>query len=291
MIDLHVHTTASDGRLSPREVVRLARQKGIRALAITDHDTVAGVKEAYEQGRALGVEIVPGVELSAKTATGMLHILGYYVHIEYPRFQECLEALRNDRHDLFLELLAKLRESRAEQSFEPLSQNECCVVSASPSEITGSCSLRPDPRCEEMSESLVLPVKRYWPRANLTLDQAVQLIVAVGGVPVLAHPYSLIKYSNEDWSAVLARLITHGVQGIEVYYPEHTPAQTSLFRMSAEEFGLVATGGSDFHGRIHRINGRIHPIEALGEVPGWTLPYSLLNALRRRVKANRRAGH
>lgn len=288
MIDLHVHTTESDGGCSPREVVYLAHRKGLCALAITDHDTVVGVRETREEGQRRGIEIVPGVELNAKIETGILHILGYYVESENPWLQGCLEALRTDRHELFSDLLRELQESPITSGLETPDDRSAGGILAKTGKPVDRASLALDGDMEEMNDPLArLGVKRYSPRANVLIDQAVQLICAAGGVPVLAHPYSLIKYSSADWDSVLLRLINRGIQGIEVYYPAHTPAQTSMFLRSAREHGLVVTGGSDFHGRIHRIHGQIRNLDEIGRVPGWTLHYSLLEELKNRANANR----
>ena len=288
MIDLHVHTTESDGGCTPAEVVRLAHQKGLKAIAITDHDTVAGVRKASHAGHKLGVEIVPGVELSAKTERGILHILGYYVQAENPWLQRCLEALREEREDQFHELLEKLQASGVKERIE--SPNETILRDHGIGAETGAKpgKIIPDSRSPEMRPAhLRLGTKRYWPRPNLFPQQAIQLILAAGGVPVVAHPHSLIRSSHEDWEPVLLKLIDLGIQGIEAYYPAHTPAQTSMFISSAKENGLVVTGGSDFHGRIHRMHGLIHYVDQIGDVPGWKLPYSLLEGLKERLRANR----
>lgn len=110
MIDLHIHTTASDGALSPREVVRLAVEQRLGAIAITDHDTVAGIPEALEEAQSCGLEVIPGVELSAICTSGILHILGYYVRFENPYVRRCLDDLRHDRQHFVTERLARLRE-------------------------------------------------------------------------------------------------------------------------------------------------------------------------------------
>ncbi|MFH0825965.1 MAG: hypothetical protein V2B18_24685, partial [Pseudomonadota bacterium] len=135
---------------------------------------------------------------------------------------------------------------------------------------------------------LRLGLKPYTPRANLLPEQAVRLIRAAGGVPVAAHPYTLIRYSNETWEYVSARLVHLGIQGLEVHYPQHTPAQIAMFLKSAQEFGLLVTGGSDFHGRVHRLGGKVHFVDDLLGLSAYMLDYSSLTKLRERASMNRR---
>jgi 3',5'-nucleoside bisphosphate phosphatase len=278
MIDLHVHTTASDGALSPCEVVRLAVNQGLRAIAITDHDTVAGIPEALEEAQACGLEIVPGVELSAECKSGILHILGYYVRFEDPYFRRCLDDLRNDRQYLVRARLAKIRELGLTEF--PLAVSDATEWSILEPGLLGNSDEsfldRKDVR--DTDSSCSRSAAPYGPRANLLPHEAVKLISAAGGIPIVAHPYSIIKYSSLNWADVLGKLMTAGIQGLEAYSPTHTVAQTLLFLESAKRHGLLVTGGSDFHCYVG-------PDLQIGVVPGWSpLSYELVEHLEERVK-------
>ncbi len=269
MIDLHTHTTASDGRCSPRELVQAAAARGLRVLAVTDHDSVTGIAEAAREGAKLGVEIVPGVELSAKWDSGILHILGYYIRTQDPLVQRCLDAFRGERPDLFAIFLAALEESRSSRG------NTAPATSKAGAE---------KPHVPLIySES-----SPYSPKANVSPDQAIRFVLAAGGTPVLAHPYTLILYSHEDWDTIITKLAALGIQGIEAYYPAHTSAQTAMFVRSARELGLLVTGGSDFHGNLGGSRGRLGCIVEQAGIPGHPLTYSLIEALKRRAEGNRR---
>ncbi len=272
MIDLHIHTTYSDGNCTPEEVVHLAKHKGLKAIAITDHDSVSGIQKAVEMGRRVGVEIVPGIELSAKVDRGILHILGYFINPTDSLFRACLAALRDDRSASFLRLLGDFEVVRPTREYKL----RCGIYDGKPQTINMF-----------QENTLVTAAsmdRKYYPKANVLPQDAVRLIKAAGGIPILAHPYSLIKYSNQDWDDVLLRVIDWGIEGIEVFYPAHTPAQTGMFLASAREHNLVVTGGSDFHGRNYRRDDIAYAVEEIGNVPGWDLDYSLLDNLRKRAR-------
>ena len=279
MIDLHVHTSMSDGTLSPVSLVRLAAAKGIRAIAVTDHDTVAGVCPAQAEGELLGVEVIAGVEISTQWVTGILHILGLFI----------------DPYDrLMLNSLDYLRRCRLERIPKILDRLSDCNVLISSNEVNrqavGGVPGRPHVAEIMVQKGYVKTIQEafdrylkkgapaYVEKVKLPPIEAVKLITRVGGLAVLAHPYSLNENEPECLEKILRDLISYGLQGIETYYPRHTPQQTKAYLDLARKLDLLVSGGTDFHGSNK-------PEVQLGIIPGRDpIPYSLLDHLKTRKK-------
>lgn len=277
MIDLHVHTTMSDGTVSPREVVRLAALKGLQAIAITDHDTVAGVAPAQEEGRVEHVEVVAGVEISSQWEGGILHVLGYFVSLENLQLRNSLKYLQRGRIERVPKILSKLKD-----------QDVIVTVDEVHREAQGGVPGRPHVAnvllhkgsVRTLQEAFDRYLKRgapaYVEKVKLPPAEAIRVIVEAEGVPVLAHPYSLNQADPRLLERTLRSLIDLGLQGIEVYYPKHTPQQTNVYLDLASRLDLVVTGGTDFHGTNK-------PAVKLGMFPGQgPMPYSLLEGLKSR---------
>lgn len=278
-IDLHVHTNASDGTYSPREVVRLAAERGLGAVAITDHDTVAGVSEAQDEGGVAGVEVIAGVELSCQADFGILHILGYFVEPDHPEFSEALLDLRRGREERIPRIVSKLEKLNVRVSLEQVME-----------QAQGGAPGRPHVANVMVKQGYANSIQdafdRYLrkgaaafvPKDKLPPQEAIRLILACDGVAALAHPYSLTRGNSIDLKALLSRLISYGMQGIEVYYPRHSSEETDRFLRLAREMDLAITGGTDFHGENK-------PAVQLGLISGRPpLPYSLLQNLRSRLR-------
>lgn len=247
-IDLHVHSSASDGDLSPREVVRFAKSKGLRALALTDHDTVDGLGDALEEGGAVGLEVIPGVELSAWWPNGSMHLLGYYVRPSDKKLQETLNRLQ------------LMRVRRNQKILERL---DTCGVSMCEGHllaISGEGQLgRPhiaramiekgyvDSIGEAFQRYLKKGAQAYVEKERLRPDEIIPLIKEAGGIPVLAHPRSLGLKDALELEACLLKWIDLGLMGIEGYYPGQA-RDGSLIRYLGEKHGLIITGGTDYHG-------------------------------------------
>jgi predicted metal-dependent phosphoesterase TrpH len=280
MIDLHVHTTASDGTLSPAAVVRLAADRGVTAVAVTDHDTVAGLAEAMEESTRSHVEVVPGVELSAEWDRGILHILGFFVDRTDPDLLRTLDYLKRGREERTVKILSKLAGLGIEIPPEDVAAESGCGVPGRPHIArvmvrTGFVA--------EMQEAFDRYLRRgapaYAKKPKLDAVEALKTITHAGGLPVMAHPYSVLSGDSEGLGEVVRRLKEHGLQGLEAYYPEHTPAQTQTYLGLADKYHLVATGGTDFHGANK-------PGIQLGRIPEQgPLPYRLLVNLKRRRMA------
>ncbi|MDQ7784562.1 MAG: PHP domain-containing protein [Desulfomonilaceae bacterium] len=284
MIDLHVHTTMSDGTVSPRDVVRLASRKGLRAIAITDHDTVAGIPEAQDEGRSAGVEVVAGVEISAQWSHGILHILGYFVDFHDEQLLRALEYLRRHRLERIPKILSKLRDEDVFISTEDIRQAAQGGVPGRPHVAN---VLLQKGRVSTLQEAFDRYLKKgapaYVRKVKLLPSEAVRVIIGAGGVAVVAHPYSLDSDDPAEFERIVRDLADTGVQGIEAFCPRHTPEQTAFYLDLATRLDLVATGGTDFHGSNK-------PKIKLGVIPGRSpLPYSILDELRRRKPHTRDA--
>lgn len=254
-IDLHAHSTASDGSLTPRELVQHAAQRGLSAVALTDHDTFGGHEEALAAGVELGIEIVPGIELSVADETGdKSHLLGYYVARDGKLSQELtqLQNERNRRNAVILEKLAALG--------APIEMQRVLEISR------GGVVGRPHIAQALMEAGHVQSVQEAFDKyladgssaaaskEVLHPAQAIELIHDGGGVAIWAHPTrppskrgaGAVDY--ELWEAKLRRWIEWGVDGLETYYSQYTPEEAAWTQRMAAQYGLLGTGGSDFHG-------------------------------------------
>jgi predicted metal-dependent phosphoesterase TrpH len=248
MIDLHTHSTASDGKLSPAELMRHAKAMGIEVIALTDHDTLSGLEEASEEAAKIGVELIPGVEISAENDPGTLHMLGYYVDPSDAELVETLSWLRGGRDDRNHIILAKLAELGC-----PLEWDEVAALAG------GESMGRPHIATAMVNRGYVSSFNdafdrylgkgaaAYTDRDKMTREIAIKCILSAGGLPVLAHPQTL-SLSDGELSDLLSRLTSMGLVGVEVYYYSHSEEETALYLTLARRYDLIITGGSDFHG-------------------------------------------
>ena len=244
-IDLHVHTNASDGKYSPTELVSLAARNGLGLLAITDHDTISGIAPALEAARVFpDLKIIPGVEISSHAPGSEVHVLGYFINYEDPELLIQLAALGDSRQERARAIVDKLRGLGLDISLERVQQ------------IAGEGSIgRPHIAQALMEKGYVSSFQEvftryigqggpaYVERIKLTPDEAVELILKSGGLPVLAHPSTI-----NDAEAVISRLAAGGLVGMEAYYKDYTDEQRRYMVSLAHRYKLIATGGSDFHG-------------------------------------------
>jgi len=249
-VDLHAHTTASDGTLTPRELVRAAAGRGVSVLAVTDHDSTGGLAEAIAEAAGRPpLEIVPGLEINCDVpggpgrAASEIHILGYLIDWEAGWFQEFLRAQRAERA------------GRVHRIAERLTALGLPITAGEVFAIVGEGSPgRPHVAQAMVKRGYVKSIReafdRYLhtggpasvPRRRLTPVEAVRVIRRARGVPVLAHP------GLAERDAMIPELVEAGLLGIETFYPEHSPGQVAHYGALCRTHGLVATGGSDFHG-------------------------------------------
>ena len=274
-IDLHVHTTASDGTVSGRGVVELARGIGLAAIAVTDHDTVSGYSEAAEEGRKLGVEVVPGIEISTKYG-GPIHILGYYIDTESKELRSLMDWVvqhRDERNRKLAELMAA---DGLPVSYDEM-QRRFGKVIGRPHFAKLLVELGMAESVQDAFDRYVEKGRKYYlPRNFLPIERSVESIVEAGGVPVLAHPF---QYKRDDAGLreIIEHCMEHGLGGIECRYSGYDADKVAYLEALAEEYHLVKTGGSDFHG-----DNKPHIALGRGIEGKLDVPYEFLERLRDR---------
>jgi predicted metal-dependent phosphoesterase TrpH len=248
LIDLHTHSTASDGSLSPEELVIYAKRKGAAAIALTDHDTVEGVDQALTAGRVNELEVLSGLEISAEYPRGTMHILGYYVDHGHPFLNRELLRLQQARGERNPKIIEKLQSLGLPITFEQVRALAKGQIGrphiAQVLLHTGAVTSME----EAFQKYLAKGAKAYVEKFRFSPLEAITMIRQAGGIPVLAHPFTLNCSTLRDLKKLVEELKDQGLKGIEVMYPEHTPEQTRDYRTLAQELNLVSTGGSDFHG-------------------------------------------
>lgn len=288
LIDLHTHTTASDGSLTPGQLVQAAAKAGLAAVAITDHDTTDGLDEALEAGSRLDIEVIPGVEISVNGGPkGSMHMLGLYLKHHQPVFEHTLTRLQEARAQRNPQIVQKLNDLGFAVTMEQ-------VVSYSGGGQVGRPHFAQalieigavSNRQEAFNRYLGNDKPAYVAKKRLDAPEAIALIRQAGGVPVLAHP-GLLKAHPAALERLLAELKGHGMEGVEALYSEHDEITAKRFSDMAGRQGLVVTGGSDFHGAPK-------PDISLGYGMGTLrVPASLLTTLRQRrdkIRAATEAG-
>ena len=286
-IDLHTHTTASDGSLSPTQLVQKAREIGLAALAVTDHDTIGGLAEAAGAGRELGLEFVPGVELSVEDAGGRFHLLGYGFDPEFAELDEKLAALRRSRATRNTQMAEKMASLGLPVTMDDVrdaaqKHGEEAEVIARPHFAQALINKGVVASVQEAFDKYLASGKPlYQPKEVLTPADAIALLHRAGGVAVMAHP-GLIPLTEAALAERVASLQANaGLDGIEALYSQHSPADTERFLTLAGRRSLLVTGGSDFHGTPK-------PHVPLGIVfEGRPAPFNLLESLRSRIAARR----
>ena len=244
-IDLHTHSLRSDGALEPAALVERAAARGVQVQALSDHDTLAGIAEAVSVGERTGVRIIPSTELNTESEWGDVHILGYFMDPADAALEARLRWLRDNRGRR-IELMVE----RLNAQGHPVSLDRVLQIAG------GGALGRPHlaqalfeaghvPSYDAAFDTLISKdAPAYVSRIGLTPHEAVALVVAHGGVASLAHPFTVIGLDE-----LLPQLVAEGLAGIETYYGSHSPAWTTRCLRLAGRYGLIPTGGSDFHGR------------------------------------------
>ena len=270
-IDLHVHTTASDGTLSPSEAVVHARRLGLSAIAVTDHDTPAGIPDALAAGRDCGVEVVPGIEVSVDWRGSGIHILGYFIDPGAPSLRHLLNwvtAERRRRNEL---IAAAMRADGIDVRLSDLDGGDPASVVGRPH---FAAALVARGRADSIDDAFRRFLNKgrayYRQRAYIPLRQGLDVIRDAGGKPVMAHPLQY-RFAEPELLELVRALADGGVVGMECLYSGYGAAQSDYLKGLAERFGLCVTGGSDFHGARKPI-----------EMGTPDVPYELLEALKAR---------
>lgn len=249
-IDLHIHSTFSDGTLSPSAIVALAKARRLTAISITDHDTMEGVPEAIVAGLCAGLEVVPGIELSATYADLHVHLLGYYIDNEDKGLRSMLEEIQSARNGRNKKIIEKLQEQGIPVTFDEVERKSLVGQTGRPhiaqvlveKGIVSSID-------QAFTRFLARGGSAHVPRRVLAVVDGIRLITEAGGIPVLAHP-ATIDNSLRKIPTLVEELVQYGLQGLEVYYPTHSRKNQKQLSMLAQRYGLVVTGGSDYHGDI-----------------------------------------
>lgn len=244
-VDLHIHTTASDGKHTPAEIVRKAASLNLKVIAITDHDTTEGIPFAVETARDYpSLRLIPGVELSTDVGRGEIHVLGYFVDYTDPEFEASLARMRNSRVERARQMVQKLDKLGMHLDWERVK------------EIAGEGALgRPHVAQALLEKGYIATLQEafqryighggpaYAERDKLTPSEAVKLILDANGLPVLAHPLTA-----GDVEGTIIELKAAGLVGVEVYYASYSFEEINPLLGLAHKHGLIATGGTDYHG-------------------------------------------
>jgi len=250
-IDLHLHTSCSDGLDSPEKIVECALSKGLTTISITDHDTVDGIDRAVDIAKGTGLEVIPGIELSAMDGDDDLHILGYYINYKDLDFRRSISFFRDKRRERAIEIVKSLNYLGLEISIDavlkiahgaPIGRPHIAQALLSSNQITFYN--------EAFIRYIGFNGPAYVPKYPVPPGDAISLIRENGGIPVLAHPYAVRR------DELIQDLVYQGLMGIEVIHPLHPPHVQEHYRKLAGCYGLIITGGSDWHGENRRHNLR-----------------------------------
>jgi predicted metal-dependent phosphoesterase TrpH len=282
-IDLHTHTTHSDGSASPEELIALASAKRARAVAITDHDTVSAIAEARAVADRFGIEFVAGIEISAEYSSGTMHILGYCIDDKSTALAAKLGELQKARERRNPRIASRLQSLGFDISYDE-------VVEVAGNQVVG----RPHFARLMIEKGYVASIQEafdrflkkdadaYVEKARLSPGESIALIHEAGGVAVLAHPYQLKLPSYQEVDQLVGELAELGLDGIEAIYSRHSAAERASYSAVATRHGLLVTGGSDYHGSY---KPDIGIVTGLGDLD---VPYELLEALKERAAVRKK---
>jgi hypothetical protein len=244
-VDLHLHTTASDGRFSPAEIVRKAAALGLTVIAITDHDSVAGIAEALDAAREFPqLKVIPGVEINTDVPDGEAHVLGYFIDYSDSRLNQTLDRLRNSRIGRAQRMIAKLRNLGINIEWQRVQ------------ELAGTGSIgRPHIAQAMLEKGYITSFKEaftnyisrggpaYVEREKITPSGAVESVIKARGLPVLGHPFTI-----KNPEAMIAELTAVGLVGVEACYNNYSNSEIKQLKKLAVKYKLIITGGTDYHG-------------------------------------------
>ena len=274
LIDLHIHSTASDGSLSPGDLMAYARSKGAAAVSLTDHDTIEGLETALAAGKEIGLEVIPGLEISAQYPGGTMHLLGYYIDPSDPSLNRELLRLQEARRERNPKIISKLQSLGIPISFDQVQalangQIGRPHIAQVLFQIGAVSSFE-----EAFQKYLTKGARAYVEKFRFSPHEAISLITQAGGIPVLAHPFTLNYPSLRELKKLVEKLKDNGLKGIEVLYSEHTSSQTGDYFSLVKELNLVYTGGSDFHGDIKK------DVDLLTGKGDLKIPYQIVEDLK-----------
>ena len=248
IIDLHTHSTMSDGTDSPEELIEKAEKGGLRGIALTDHDSIRGIEPAKREAEERGIDFLTGIEIGCDDEFGNLHILGYFRELDTKKFEKSLQWVKNERIERNRRILEKLDEHGISITMSDLKKN-------AGDDVIGRLHIAKamfsgghvNSMKEAFKEYLNIGGKCYASRKTFTSRKAIDLIKEHGGLAVMAHPF-LIPGQKMELTKIIHGLVNRGIDGIEVYYVENTSEQTEMLENISSEKRILRTGGTDYHG-------------------------------------------
>lgn len=248
-IDLHMHTTASDGASTPAELVETCIDLGLKIIAVTDHDNVTNVKKAQQLGKEKGLKVISGIEISTYRGEAEYHILGYFVDLENDALLGLTEAILDSRVERTHKMIEKLTEMGYPLDFKDVKKYATGVSLGRPHIARAMIEKGYiNDIGEAFTEEFIAGGgKAYVEKKNVLPAEAIEVILKAGGIPVIAHPH-IINHGKALDKKEISRLKDVGLKGVEVYQTKHNQKVTKKYKKIAEELGLLITGGSDYHG-------------------------------------------
>ncbi len=272
-IDLHMHTTASDGSVLPEEMPIMAKAYGLSAIAITDHDTVEGFAAAKAAGDRAGIEVIPGIEFGTKYKSSV-HILGYFIDTENAALIDELQFIVFDRDNRNLAVIHKMQNDGIDVDYIEMKKRFGKVIGRPHiAQILIEAGLAESTQ-DAFAHLVGKGMRYYMPRETMPIERCIELIKNAGGLAVLAHPYEY----KDDVDDLITHCIDLGIDGIECRHSSHNRKQMAYLEQFADEHGLLKTGGSDFHG--YDVKPDISPGTGKGQV---SVPYEWLDKLKERI--------
>jgi len=247
-VDLHVHSTCSDGTYTPTELVRYALEKNLTAFALTDHDTTDGIDEALAAAEGTPLRVIPGIEYSTRYLERDVHIVGLFMDYHAPVFRSYLERFLQSREERNHKLCANLQGAGLDISYEELRAAfpNAVITRAHYAQLLMEKGFVTS-RKEAFDRYLGDRTPYFVPREKITPAEVIQVTLEAGGVPILAHP-TLYGLGKESLDRLVSTLTAQGLMGIECYYSTYTPAEEREIKALAAKYHLLPSGGSDFHG-------------------------------------------
>ena len=248
-IDLHTHSDASDGIYSPIQLIDYAKKNNITTLALTDHDTVAGISSAMDYAGKIGFDLVPGIEFSIDYSGGSLHLIGLYIDFQNSDLIDTVHSLQLVRENRVIKIIEDLNKHGIEISIEEITNESRGSSIGKPHIARAMMKLGYGNDVTEIFKNYMIKGKPgYIKKENIKLEEAVSITLKSGGIPILAHPISLNFKSFEQFESMLKDMVQVGVKGMEVYSSMHSKDEVNKFLTIAKKYKLIISGGSDFHG-------------------------------------------
>lgn len=277
-VDLHMHTTHSDGTFPPRELVRHAKEKGLTCISVTDHDTMSSFEECADEAKKAGIELIPGIEISAQFEPGTLHILGFFLDQNQPELRATLESIQKARRERNPQIIEKLNRLGIDVTLEEVKAASGGKQIGRPHFAKVLFKKGVVKTMDEAFEKYLGKGKSaYIDKRRLSSRDSIQRIREAGGIAVIAHPKQM-KLDEKSLTKEFERLVDEGLGGIEAYNSCQNPKEAEQYKRLAKRFNLFVTGGSDFHGANK-------PDVTLGSIGnGAELGYEVIEAMKASLK-------